>query len=401
MKKNIYNFLRAAWCGLVLVIVIYLSSCGTVQPRTPFSIDASWLAPGFDTNGWPTLGYDAAHSGVFPAMSRALSGHVVWHRNVGGPIFSAPVLSDGVVYVGSTSGNLLAFNAQTGTLLWHQPIGQFLNDATPVVVGRVIFVGENRTQVSALDATTGHQLWTIDTHEIIKAAPTYADGLVLINAGTTTFALDAQTGMTRWHFHESGSGWPTTATPTVQGQMVYVAQGTSTVLYALNLLTGRKLWSYNVGDRLISTPIVVGQTLVLGTWMGTIAGLDASSGTLLWTYNVNRLFKHGGSQDGIAGSPASGAGLIFFGTFSGHVLALDARSGQLRWWHSVSAPVLGVPVVAGNTLYISGGQSMFALDMTGGIQRWILALGDVRNDSALGQERLYVGTVEGDLFAID
>ncbi len=388
--------------GIVCFVLLFMVACGNAAP-TPYVIASSWLAAGFDRTGWPTFGYDATHSGTYPASMQhsEVRGHLAWQQNVGGSIFSAPVLANGVIYIGSTGGNLLALNATTGGIRWKHNVGQFLDDTTAVVVGRVVFVAANRTQVDALDATDGKLLWSVDTQEIIKAAPTYANGLLLVNAGATTLALDARTGNMRWRFHEDTDGWPTQASPTVLNDTVYVAQGTKPILYALALQTGRQRWSYNVRERLIATPIIVGQNVIASTWNGHLFALDTGRGTLKWSYDVNRALPQGMPIDGIAGSPAATKDTIFIGTYNGDVVALNAQNGTLRWAHLLDAPILGVPAIAGDTLYISGGHTMYALLTKNGKANWQLILGDVRNDVALGMRRLYVGTVEGTLYAVE
>ncbi|HLZ21647.1 MAG TPA: PQQ-binding-like beta-propeller repeat protein [Ktedonobacterales bacterium] len=389
---------------LVWIAILVLTACGgpTTPPPPRFTIDSSWLAPGLDVRGWPTFGHDDAHSGVYPVLrsTPALRGQIAWHYGGVGPIFSSPVLAYGTLFVGSTGGNLLALDATTGAVIWRHNIGQFLDDSTPVVVGRVVFVAANRSWIFALDRTTGQQLWTANLGEVIQAAPIFADGLLLVNSRTTTFALDARGGTIRWHFHENASGWPTQAAPTVQGNTVYCALGTTTVVYALNLQTGAKIWSHDAGVRLISTPLVTGQSVIIGTWNGLVMALDASSGALLWRYDVNSALAQGSPTDGIAGSPAATSDLIFIGTYSGNVLALDATTGHVRWTHGIASPVLGVPVFAGDTLYVSGGQSLYALSASNGTPLWHVPLGDIRADLALGPGHLYAGTVQGDIYAV-
>lgn len=59
-----------------------------------------------------------------------------------------------------------------------------------------------------------------------------------------------------------------------------------------------------------------------------------------------------------------------------------------------------MPVATGDTFYVSDGQTLYALTAKHGIPRR-LALGDVCNDLALGLNRLYAGTVQGYICALD
>ncbi len=399
--------------GLCCVATLVFPSCSTSavpehHQQATASIAASWLAGGLDANGWPTFGHDAAHSGVSPLSKTPvpLRGHILWQQKVGAAFFSAPVLSNGIIYVASTSGgSLLALSAQTGAVAWKANVGHYLNDVTPVVVGRVVFIAANSTWILALDATNGRQLWKTNLNEVVKSAPTYAGGLVLANASATTYALDARTGMVRWRFHEAGSGWPTSAAPTVQGNLVYVAQGTRPIVYALDLTTGKQVWAYELAAtndvRLISTPVMIGQNVVVGTWDGRLLALNAATGALSWTYNINAALPRGMPADGIAGSAAAANGVVYIGTYDGDVIALDAITGRLQWARLVDAPILGVPVLTRDTLYVSGGQAMYALAIRSGAVRWHLTLGDDRSDPAFVQNRLYAATVQGYVYALD
>ena len=389
--------------GICCLFVLFVPGTAATFASPPvYAIPASWFAGGFDTAGWPTFGYNAGHSGDNPALDMlpALHGQITWQRNTGGSVFSAPALANGTLYIGSTGGNVLALDARTGAVRWQHAIGQFLNDSTPVVVGRVLFVGANRTWVLALDATNGRQLWAANLQEVIKAAPTYADGLVLVNSSNATTALDARTGLVRWAFRENGFGWPTTAAPTVNGQTVYVAQGTRTIVYALNLQTGRQLWAYNAADRLISTPVIVGNSVIIGTWKGKVEALDVTRGNRIWHYNVNQALPRGMSIDGIAGSLAATGDTVFVGTYNGDIVALNVATGTLRWVRTIDAPVLGTPAIEGNVLYVSGRQTLNAIGAKTGKLLWHLTLGDVRNAVALGPGQLFVGTVQGNVYAI-
>src|SRR5581483_2341997 len=72
---------------------------------------------------WPQYKYSAAHRG-YNAFENVLSPSTVpglelaWRGTTGGTDASSPVVSGGVVYIGSSDGNLYAFSATTHALLW-------------------------------------------------------------------------------------------------------------------------------------------------------------------------------------------------------------------------------------------------------------------------------------------
>jgi len=94
-------------------------------------------------------------------------------------------------------------------------------------------------------------------------------------------------------------------------------------------------------------PVVVGNTLFVGSSNGILYTLDVRSGCLHWSFEA---------EDEIRGPPSVGAAakgqvpVVFFGDGRANVYALDAVTGQLRWkakplWHPAAA------IRGGVTLY--------------------------------------------------
>jgi outer membrane protein assembly factor BamB len=93
-----------------------------------------------------------------------------------------------------------------------------------------------------------------------------------------------------------------------------------------------------------------------------------------------------------------------------------ARTGATSSTGPVEAPAqlwslrlgrrLNNPVVADDTLYVSGGGTLFALATEDGSERWHVDLGATPSDDtysvpAIAGDRIYIGTVSGDLLALD
>ena len=56
----------------------------------------------------------ALHTGAYPPAKGSYGG-IAWRLQTGGPVRSSPVVSQGVVYVGSTDGKVYAIDAARGT----------------------------------------------------------------------------------------------------------------------------------------------------------------------------------------------------------------------------------------------------------------------------------------------
>jgi len=78
---------------------------------------------------------------------RASDGGLLWSF-LHGFALSAPVVANGVVYVGSTEEKLVAVNASTGALLRFTP-GSGAGEWDPVVSDGVVYVGSNDSHLHA------------------------------------------------------------------------------------------------------------------------------------------------------------------------------------------------------------------------------------------------------------
>jgi len=224
---------------------------------------------GSTSGDWPVFAYDPGHTGYVDhrANPHAIQGKLLWAWHIG-PIFSSSVAGLGMLYVSSTDGYLYALQQDSGSIAWRVRLDNLLTDATPALEGQVLFVSLHSTALEALDAHTGQVYWTYETGEKIQAPPLVVGRRVLIASRMTLWVLDATSGRGIWKFHRGENGWPTTGSPAVAGNVIYVGLGTGTQLWALDLSDGHILWSFDTGDRITSGALVKADTIYVATWRG-------------------------------------------------------------------------------------------------------------------------------------
>src|SRR5579863_6963770 len=105
---------------------------------------------------------------------------------------------------------------------------------------------------------------------------------------------------------------------------------------------------------------------------GKIEAVDAASGAQIWHFNVNEALPRGMSIDGIAGSLVANNDTVFVGTYNGNIVAVNTATGVLRWAHLIDAPVPGTWAIEGNTLHVSGGQTLYAMSVSTSKPLWHL-----------------------------
>jgi outer membrane protein assembly factor BamB len=127
----------------------------------------------------------------------------------------------------------------------------------------------------------------------------------------------------------------------------------------------RVLWTSSIGDagRFVFTPIRVGDDLYVAGHDGSVARLDAASGSARWRVSLDVRLSSGVGSDG---------SVVVVATDEGEVLALNAVDGAVRWRARVSSAVLAAPVVGeGLAVVRSIDSRLFAFALTDGKRRWV------------------------------
>ena len=130
----------------------------------------------------------------------------------------------------------------------------------------------------------------------------------------------------------------TNTSPAVANGIVYVGSGHHSV-FALDAMTGVKIWNYPQSTGMGSSPAVAGGIVYLALNSGNICALNASSGISLWNYAIG--------IDYTCSSPAIANGVLYIKSVNGYLYAFGKAVES-----SISLqPKLGL---AGTIVTISG-----------------------------------------------
>ena len=404
-----------------------------------------------------------AHTGEYPGPAVDRLPAIKWRFHTHGRVISSAAVDDGTVYVGSTDGHLYAIDAATGRSRWKFRTDARVTSSPAVHAGMVYFSSYDGF-VYAVNAPTGHLRWKFQTggerryagkhlHGLLPAAEAMPDpydvylsspavwhGLVYIGSGDgNVYALDARTGSVTWKF---ATGNVVHASPAVAEGTVFIGSW-DTYFYALDALTGRERWRFKTGDDTVihnqvgiqSSAAVADGVVYFGCRDSQLYALDAHTGKQRWKFD-----NHG---SWVVGSPAVHDGKVYFGTSdSGLLYALDAASGAPVFSQKLVWFVFASPAIAGNLLYAATWDGrLTAMDLTQHTPAWTFATDGSRhtrpafmkadstiNGEALGSENfyddvfvqidrmfamgsllsspvvadgvLYVGSTDGDLYAL-
>lgn len=114
-------------------------------------------------------------TGLMIAADKA-SGQGLWNAYVGGErqgrayasvrdVTGDPVIAGGVVYAATSSGRIVAVNADTGLPVWSAGEGAV---SPPLVTGGAVFVVNDEDQLVRLSASSGEVIWRVDLPYFVK-----------------------------------------------------------------------------------------------------------------------------------------------------------------------------------------------------------------------------------------
>ncbi len=246
----------------------------------------------------------------------------LWTAATGGAVRSSPAVAEGTVYVGSDDGKLYAFDAaglfncsagppRTCSARWVTNVGAIVR-SSPVVSNGLVYVGSDDAGLYALNATTGQVVWKTITGAAVRSSPAVAGGAVYVGSDDkAVYALDAATGAVRW---KTTTGASVGSSPAVANGVVYVGSDDAG-LYALNATTGQVAWKTITGASVRSSPAVSDGVVYVGSDDAKVYALDAPTGAVLWT----------APTPGVVGSsPAVANGLVYVGSDGGSLAVFDA-----------------------------------------------------------------------------
>jgi outer membrane protein assembly factor BamB len=349
-----------------------------------------WAAP-IVANGVVYVGNykDGAASTEFFAVD-ARTGLEKWRLETEGPWASPIAVVDGIAYVGDCH-YLYVLDSESGQELWRHRVD--LSSILTIADGAIYFrVGDASGGLYARNAQTGQGIWSFDISGTVDSVPIVADGTVYFTTSSNvTYALDNQTGSEKWNFRQSDGA---NRALIVRDGMVYLG-GQDGVLYALDGESGREEWKFQAQDEIYGAAVIQGDMVCLADGSGSLYAIDGQTGQEVWRYEA----LTGMSRDTM--SILSIDDTLLVGTSTG-LWAFKGDTGEEIWREKSVGETSEPPVVADGAVYFTLGSSLYMLDIQSGQEQ-----GKLRIDSwglsppAVQDGTIYVGSRDGDLYAVD
>lgn len=270
----------------------------------------------------------------------------------------APRIFNDIVYMGSMSGVMSAYDVESGRVLWSFDEKTPLGGPVEFFKDHVAYGGLNG-RLFVRHYLTGEMKYAIDLGAPIESAPYfYQDRMLVYLRGHQVVHLDAETGKILWVYKRA-----VPVTTTLQRT---------------------------------TKPLVIGNKIILGFADGFVGALSVDEGLLLWETKIVEQSKF----VDVDLNPVMAGGVIVTGSPSGDLKAINPDNGALARSFNISC--MAHPILKGEQLILGTNDGEVILMGLGGevLKRVQISKQPV---SAVGwwKDNLIAASFDGKLRAID
>jgi outer membrane protein assembly factor BamB len=283
--------------------------------------------------------------------------------------WSGPTVHDGIIYVGSRDGGVIAINASSRERQWQWPdtnTSRSLIYTTPIVDGDLVYIGTYSGQVLALNTLARSQNLTfpqkrydewewycpIDnakSNAIVADLLVSDDAIYVSSSNGRVYSLDKEFGDLDWESEILDKThlklW---TSPVIQGDNLYVSTFDGHI-YALSLETGELSdWSFESEAGFDSSPVIYEDTIYVGSFDRHLYAIGIGSDVPMWKFPQEKP-----AGDWFWASPVVNEGIVYAGCLDGKLYAIDAKTGVKLWEFDAGSPIVSSPVLIGNLLVVA------------------------------------------------
>lgn len=375
---------RTALMMPVGLLPLGLAACGDTKKDLPVGteipvvavsgpLEKSLTAPAIavpapiSLQSWPQSDANPAHATGNLAGPRGLT--QAWRANIGQgggyrqPLQASPVVAQGKVFAMDANGNVTALSAASGGHIWHTDTrpkhSTVLNIGGGLGYdGGVLYATTGYAELLALDPASGNIKWRQPLDFPARSAPTIAGGIVsLVTQNDLLLTFNAATGMPGWRF--IGKVGDTKASVAVSGAPAY------------------------------SSGI-----LVAGFSSGTLAALDANSGTPIWEQSFASVLGQSSPLDfsDIAAAPVIANDVVYAIGLGRSMQAVDLHSGAKVWERSAAGNQT-ICAAGGFVFVLTTDQKLAAVHADDGLVSWTQQMPPFKNMKKKKNPIIWAGPV--------
>ncbi len=243
----------------------------------------------------------------------------------------------------------------------------------PVIRGDLIYTADASGMVQAVNTKDGQVKWSAQLKHGIVSGPTVKEGYIAVGTNASTLAiLNQADGKEIWQNKVSGE---VLSPPAVSHDKV-IAKTIDGKVYAYDATNGKQLWTAEHGApslvlKASSSPIILGNLVLIGFSDGKLDALELDTGRLVWQRSIAYA---SGSSDverlvDIDSDPIVRDKVAYIASYQGYIGALSLEDGQFLWRKPGS--VYKNMVLSANTLFLTDSNDvLWSIDSHSGHVNW-------------------------------
>lgn len=240
--------------------------------------------------------------------------------------------------------------------------------------------------------------WEYPAGSLVEFSPVIADGRAIFGTNhRRAIALDLATGRHLWTRRVRGR---IASSPAIAGRLVLFTTTAGEVV-AFDAATGRTVWERRLGAAVESSPLVIGRSFYIGTLGRQVLRMAVATGRIEWRAEAPGEVKASLAQDGER---------VVVGDYAGRITAYAQRDGRVVWRRESPGTRLGGagrfyagPAIAYGRIYLGNiNGRMLALNAGDGSTAWVRVLDDyIYASAAVANRMVYVGSYNHHFYALD
>jgi len=351
--------------------------------------------------------------------------------------WSGTAFHDGIIYVGTKDGRVVAINSSTENPEWSYSMPPVTAPSgglscsqtsvptaiygTPVVDRDIVYVGTYSGQVLALNMLArsqnltfpqrGYSEWEwncpIDnakSNAIVADLLVNEDAIYVSSSNGRVYSLDKEFGDLNWESkvldETNRKLW---TSPVIQDNTLYVSTYDGHI-YALSLETGNLLdWSFKSEAGFASSPVVYEDVIFVGSFDRYLYAVKIGGDIPMWKFPEE---KPAGNW--FWAPPVINEGIVYAGCLDGIVYAIEAKTGEKLWEFYTGKTIFSSPVLMDNLLVVineSGTVYVFDLSAEFGGEaaplKTISIGADVRSSFCAQESLVYIRGEDNWIYAVD
>jgi outer membrane protein assembly factor BamB len=263
--------------------------------------------------------------------------------------------------------------------------------------------GYNSERTRANTALTGlrppyRRAWEYDAGSLVEFSPVLAEGRAIFGTNhKRAIALDMETGRELWSDTLRGR---IASSPAIAGDLALFTSIRGEVI-AFDAATGRRVWERRLGAAIESSPLVIGDSFYIGTLAGRVLRMAVANGRIEWTARA---------RCDVKASLARAGDTVVVGDYGGHITAYRMSDGAVAWQREspgtqLSGPgrFYAGPAVAYGRIFLGNiNGRVLAMDAEDGRTAWVRVFDDfVYSSAAIANRLVYVGSYDTRFYALD